>query len=125
MACANHTDGYIHSYGVQEPLTMAKSIIYALNCQPHEMGNGLVAAGFTLPDQWRPGMKVKVRWNRPIRGEDNWIEKITAIRWYDTPETLFVHFFANDEVRVLSAFAFPGPHHPIPMNLKIAPPEEE
>ncbi|WP_260326515.1 DUF3304 domain-containing protein [Glaciimonas immobilis] len=123
MSCANHTDGYIHSYGVQEPLTMAKSIIYALNCQPHEMGGGVVAAGFTLPDQWQPGMKVKVRWKPNAR---DWIEKTTTIRWYATPERLFVHFFANDEVRVLSSSPFPrSTLHPILMNVTIAPPEEE
>ncbi|WP_442905450.1 DUF3304 domain-containing protein [Janthinobacterium sp. B9-8] len=39
----------------------------------------LVAAGYRLPEKWQPGMKVKVRWNRPIKGKDNWIEKYTTI----------------------------------------------
>ena len=126
MSCANHTDAYIDSYAVQEPRTMARDMMYSFNCWPHEMGTSIAALGFTLPDQWEPGMKVKVRWNRPIKGEANWIEKITTIRRYDTPETLFVHFFDNDEVRVLSSFPFPrSTHHPILRNVTIAPPEEE
>ena len=102
---------------------MARDMKYSFNCFPYEMGNSIVAAGFLLPDHWQPGMKVKVRWKPNAR---DWIEKITTIRRYDTPETLFVHFFDNDEVRVLSSFPFPrSTHHPILRNVTIAPPEEE
>ncbi|MEB0013852.1 DUF3304 domain-containing protein [Glaciimonas sp. Cout2] len=127
MSCVNHTNGYIHSYAVQEPLTMARDMKYSFNCWPHEMGSSIVAAGFLLPDQWQPGMKVKVRWNRPIKGEDNWIEKTTTIPRYESPGKLYVHFFKNDEVRVVSSpnHGARNRNHPILMNITIAPPEEE
>jgi hypothetical protein len=122
MACANHTDGYIHSFAVQEPIS--KQMISAMNCQAHEMGGGTVAAGYMLPNQWQPGMKVKVRWKPNGR---NWIEKITTIRRYERVGTIYVHFFANDEIRVVSAgyYGPRNPGHPISMNLTVAPPEEE
>ncbi|WP_211451349.1 DUF3304 domain-containing protein [Collimonas antrihumi] len=115
IACAYHpgTD-YIYSFYVKEPFS--SRMLGGLSC------GGTGAFGYMLPKQWQPGMKVKVRW-KP-NGRD-WIEKTTTIRRYDRVGTLFVHFFANDEVRVLSAFAYPGPHHPISMDLTIAPPEEE
>ena len=126
MSCANHTDAYIDSYAVQEPRTMARDMMYSFNCWPHEMGTSIAALGFTLPDQWQPGMKVKVRWNRPIKGEENWIEKTTTIPRYNRVGTLFVHFFENDEVRVVSAFYFPrSTLHPILSNVTTAPPEVE
>ncbi|MDY7548692.1 DUF3304 domain-containing protein [Glaciimonas sp. CA11.2] len=123
MSCANHTNGYIHSYAVQEPRTMARDMKYSFNCFPNEMGNSIVAAGFLLPDQWQPGMKVKVRWKPNAH---DWIEKTTTIPRYDRVGTLFVHFFDNDEVRVVSAFYFPrSTLHPILSNVTTAPPEVE
>ncbi|MGZ9709454.1 DUF3304 domain-containing protein [Glaciimonas sp. GNP009] len=124
MSCANHTSGYIHSYAVQEPLTMARDMVYSFNCFPNEMGTSIVAAGFLLPDQWQPGMKVKVRWKPNAR---DWIEKTTTIRKYDEVGSLDVHFFENDEVRLVSsAHYYPGsPKYPILRSVTIAPPEEE
>lgn len=126
ITCVNHTDQYIHSYAVQEARTLGKNMISALNCMGHEMGRSIVAAGYLLPKQWQPGMTVKVRWNRPIKGEDNWIEKTTTIKRYEKVGKLYVHFFANDEVRVVSSPYYPESSlHPILRNDTIAPPEEE
>ncbi|MGS0743638.1 DUF3304 domain-containing protein [Glaciimonas sp. GG7] len=115
MSCFSHPGvGYIHSFSVQE--FFSKRLVGGLSC------GGTGAFGYMLPKQWQPGMKVKVRW-KP-NGRD-WIEKTTTIRRYDKVGTLFAHFFINDEVRVVSSFAYPGPHHPIPENVVIAPLEEE
>ena len=84
---------------------------------------GTSAMGYMLPMQWRPGMKVKVRWKPNARA---WIEKTTTIRKYDRVGMLFTHFFANDEVRVVSANNYPGSTlHPILESVTVAPPEEE
>ena len=121
MACANHTDTYISAYSVQEPRTLGRGMIYALSCHAYEMGNGIVAAGFLFPDQWQPGMKVKVRWKPSAR---DWIEKVTTIKRYDRAGRLYIHFFENDEVRVVSSEFYPtSPNHPIPQNVTVAPPE--
>ncbi|WP_194270600.1 DUF3304 domain-containing protein [Glaciimonas soli] len=120
LRCYAHDGvGYIYSYSVQEPFS--KRMANGLSC------GGLVAAGYMLPKQWQPGMKVKVRWNRPIKGKDNWIEKTTTIRKYDEAGTLYVHFFQNDEVRVVSSplIGALNPNHPIAPTIKVAPPEEE
>ncbi|WP_194270598.1 DUF3304 domain-containing protein [Glaciimonas soli] len=89
--------GDIISYSIQKPFS--EEVISALPCRRNAYYGGL----FTLPDQWTPGISVKVRWNRPIEGIDNWIEKNVAIEKYDIPKTATVHFFANDEVRLISS----------------------
>ncbi|KAF3996744.1 DUF3304 domain-containing protein [Glaciimonas immobilis] len=120
IGCLSH-DGapYIYSFSVEE--FYSKRMVGGLSC------GGTGAFGYMLPMQWHSGMKVKVRWNRPIKGEDYWIEKTTSIRRYDMPGTLFVHFFANDEVRVVSSpLSYPqSPKHPILNSVTVAPPEEE
>ncbi|WP_194270599.1 DUF3304 domain-containing protein [Glaciimonas soli] len=117
LNCYGH-DGvdYIGSYYVQEPFS--NRMVSGLSC------GGLVAAGYMLPKQWQPGMKVKVRW-KP-NGRD-WIEKTTTIRKYEEAGNITVHFFINDEVRVVSSarYAAGNPKHPILDSVKIAPPEEE
>ena len=124
MGCTGHGNvGYIHSYAVQEPIYgqfSRRMVGYGLNC------GGTVAAGYPVPDTWTPGMKVKVRWNRPIKGEDNWIEKTTSILPYDKPAMLTVHFFPNDEVRlVVSNYYSESPHHPLPQSMTVPPPEPD
>ena len=103
---------------------MARDMKYAFNCAPYEMGNSIVAAGFLLPNQWQPGMKVKVRWKPNAR---EWLEKTTTIPPYESAGKLYVHFFQNDEVRVVSSpnHGARNRNHPILMNITIAPPEEE
>ncbi|NHQ88570.1 DUF3304 domain-containing protein [Iodobacter sp. HSC-16F04] len=116
--CVEHSNvDYIHTYYVQEP--------FSSNMEGGGNCGKLVAGGYRLPRKWQQGMKVKVRWNRPIKGKDNWIEKYTTIMPYDTPGILYVHFFENDQVRVVSS-AYDGPSspdHPISIN-SITPPLE-
>ncbi|MDW5417093.1 DUF3304 domain-containing protein [Iodobacter sp. CM08] len=120
MKCIQHKNvSYIYSFYVKEPFS------------PRMAGGGscggLVAAGYDLPRTWQPGMKVKVRWNRPIKGEDNWIEKYTTIMPYNQAGVLYVHFFENDQVRVISsAYTIPSsPDHPIQRDAVTPPPEVE
>ena len=123
MGCTGHGNvGYIHSYAVQETVhgQFSRGMISGLSC------GGTVIAGYPVPRTWTPGMKVKVRWNRPIKGEDNWIEKTTTIPRYDAIGMLYVHFFPNDEVRVVvSQVGTLNPDHPIPPDATVPPPEPD
>jgi hypothetical protein len=114
ISCVDHSDVAVTGYSVQD-LT---------GSQQYGGGScgGTNAAGYPLPKQWRPGMKVKVRWKLD---RQPWRETTTNIMRYESAEMLFVHIFNNDEVRVVSAFAYANsPYHPIPFRSKIPPPEE-
>ncbi|MFC7420924.1 DUF3304 domain-containing protein [Iodobacter arcticus] len=120
MMCIEHPNtSYIYSYYIKEPFS--SRMAGGGSC------GGLVVGGYQLPEKWQPGMKVKVRWNRPIKGKDNWIEKYTTIMPYDDVGTLYVHFFENDQVRVISS-AYAGvssARHPILRDVVTPPPEVE
>ncbi|MGS0743139.1 DUF3304 domain-containing protein [Glaciimonas sp. GG7] len=117
VGCLSHKGApYVSSFSVEE--FFSKRMVGGLSC------GGIGALGYTLPDTWQPGMKVKVRWKPNAR---DWIEKTTTIRRYEEAGTLYVHFFENDEVRVVSSagYAPESPKHPILKSSTIAPPEEE
>lgn len=114
ISCVDHSDIAVTGYSVQD----------LESSQQYGGGNcgGTNAAGYPLPKQWRPGMKVKVRWKLD---RQPWRETTTNIMRYSSAEMLFVHIFNNDQVRVVSALAYPGSTlHPIAFNSKIPPPEE-
>ena len=120
MGCTGHGNvGYIHSYAVQETVhgQFSRGMISGLSC------GGTVIAGYPVPRAWTPGMKVKVRW-KP-NGRD-YIEKTTTIPRYDAIGMLYVHFFPNDEVRVVvSQVGTLNPGHPIPPDATVPPPEPD
>ena len=120
LGCTGHGNvGYIHSYAVQETVhgQFSRGMINGLSC------GGIVAAGYPVPRTWTPGMKVKVRW-KP-NGRD-YIEKTTTIPRYDEVGMLIVHFFPNDEVRVVVSNYYPeSRYHPIPFDSTVPPPEVE
>ncbi|MDW5417091.1 DUF3304 domain-containing protein [Iodobacter sp. CM08] len=115
--CIGHPGvSYIHTSYVQEPFS--QNMEGGGNC------GGLVAGGYRLPEKWQPGMKVKVRWKPNGR---EWIEKYTTIMPYTKAGVLYVHFFENDQVRVVSS-AYAGassPRHPISKDATTPPPEVE
>ncbi|MDW5417092.1 DUF3304 domain-containing protein [Iodobacter sp. CM08] len=115
--CIGHPGvSYIHTYYVQEPFS--QNMEGGGNC------GGLVAGGYRLPRTWQPGMKVKVRWKPNGR---EWVEKYTTIMPYAKAGILYVHFFENDQVRVVSS-AYDGassPDHPIQRDAVTPPPEVE
>ena len=65
-----------------------------------------------LPDVWTPGLEGKVTWKpngQPYRS------KVVPIESYSKIGTVYVHFFDNDEIRVVVANAgAENPAHPIP-----------
>lgn len=120
IACSIHEGApEINEFYVQEPFS-DRMLGGVNNCK------GIAAQNYMLPKRWRPEMKVKIRWNRTIDGKDHWITKTATIERYREFGDIFVHFFKNDEVRVVSSLFLPeSPEHPISKELKAAPPEKE
>lgn len=115
IACDDHTDTFVTEYAIQD----------LVSTRQYGGGScgGTNAAGYTLPKQWRPGMKVKVSWK--LDGQP-WRETTTNIMRYDSAEMLFIHIYNNDQVRVVSSNTYPsGTRHPISGDSKIPPPEEQ
>ena len=99
---------------------------------------GRVVCCVSLPDQWQPGMTVKVRWNvtnwRDCKGEEH--EAVVPVEKYEEVGDLQVHFFPNNKVRVVSSIyapwsgPMPGSKYPIKDPIpqkepwKIYPPHE-
>jgi hypothetical protein len=113
VGVVNHTGNYIYSASVNGA-----------------GGGGMTAWGAgmaniccaSIPRVWYPGMKVRVRWNMPVKGNDVIKEKIVEVEKYDQPGDIYLHFFPNDEVRVVVVSRFtPGhPNYPIPLPVKPA-----
>lgn len=61
-----------------------------------------------------PGMKVRVRWDMPEEHIHNVKEKIVEVEKCDQTGDVYMHFFPNDEVRVVVSPDGPGaPSYPI------------
>ena len=120
ISCVTHGTGYIHSFAIEEPVhsgPVGGRMAGGASC------GGLIAAGYALPKTWFPGMKVKVRWKPNGR---EWVEKTTNIMRYEKADKVVVHFFPNDQVRVVSSIFYPeSPKHPISENATVPPPEEQ
>lgn len=68
-----------------------------------------------IPSVWYPSMKVRVRWNMPIGTKDVIKEKTVEVEKYQETGDVYMHFFPNDEVRVVVSADGPrAPNYPIP-----------
>lgn len=94
-----------------------------------EGGGGSNVCCVLLPEKWRPGLRVEVRWavadwsneNRKEIEAGNYrsviwkcFKAFVPVEKYDEPDQLYVHFFPGGRVRVVSSF--PGSEskdHPI------------
>jgi hypothetical protein len=126
MSCFNHGDYRASGFSVEEVAhgQISRGMIGgAFNC------GGVLALGYPVPLTWRPGLKVKVRWNTyaPKSMEATRHEKETTILPYSEAGSLYVHFFPGDQVRVVvSAWYDVGhPLHPIAEDVLTPPPEIE
>ncbi|RZJ08284.1 MAG: DUF3304 domain-containing protein, partial [Haliea sp.] len=125
MSCYNHAGYRAGSFRVEEVAhgQMSRAMVGgSFGC------GGSLALGYPVPRQWRPGLKVKVRWNTYAPGatEPTWHEKYTTILPYAQPGSLHVHFFPGDEVRVVVSTPDVGhPLHPIAKDAVAPPPEIE
>lgn len=75
----------------------------------------------SIPRVWYPGMKVHVRWDMPVGRTHNVKEKTVEVEKYEKPGSVYLHFFPNDEVRVVvtNIVGFSS-GHPIPPPVKPA-----
>ncbi|WP_084085020.1 DUF3304 domain-containing protein [Cupriavidus sp. USMAA2-4] len=71
-----------------------------------------------LPRVWRPGLTIDIRYDLTLDNgsKHNWkTKKGVPVESYTEPGDVYVHFFPNDEIRVV--VSNPGPRstlHPIP-----------
>lgn len=69
----------------------------------------------SIPRIWHPGIKVLVSWDMPEGHKHVIKEKMVEVEKYAEPGSVYLHFFPDDEVRVVvSNYPGPGPNHPIP-----------
>ena len=68
----------------------------------------------SIPRAWYPGMMVLVRWDMPDGLKHIIKEKMVEVEKYDETGSIYIHFFPNDEVRVVVSI-YPGysTAHPI------------
>lgn len=110
VGIVNHTGKYIYT----------ASIDGAGGGRMSAWGAGIANICCTsIPRVWYPGMKVLVRWNMPEGVKDVVKEKIVEVENYERPRSIYLHFFPNDEVRVVITSLDPThPDHPIPPPVK-------
>lgn len=85
-------------------------------------GGGTVCCAM-LPETWRPGLTVRVDWVEQNWRDCSWRERHrqVPVARYEQAGHLWVHFLADDAIRVVSSGRYapesqnyPGPHDPIP-----------
>lgn len=105
VGIVNHTGNYIYSASVDDEGGGKMSAWSA--------GTANICCA-SIPRVWHPGMKVLVRWNMPIGRKDVIKEKIVEVEKYEETGSIYLHFFPNDEVRVVVSPVGPrSPRHPI------------
>jgi hypothetical protein len=105
VGIVNHTARYIHSASVNGA--------GGANMGAWGAGMGNVCCA-TVPTKWYPGMHVIVRWDVPEGSNHIYKEKTVEVEKYDEPGSIYLHFFPNDEVRVVvSQYVGWSPKHPI------------
>lgn len=86
------------------------------NVMPYRDGGG--ACCISVPEKWKPGMTVTVKWTDKRNADPiPWKSKVVEVPQYG-PEDIghfTVHFFPNDEIKVLVTTKYPGhPEYPFP-----------
>lgn len=112
VGVVNHTGNYIYSSSVDGT--------GGGNMPAWGAGGGSICC-VSIPRVWYPGMKVRVRWDMPIGHIHNVKEKIVEVEKYERPGSIYLHFFPNDEVRVIvTNIGGSSSKHPIPPPVKPA-----
>lgn len=81
--------------------------------QAHRGGGGFTCC-ISVPDPWRPGLKVKVGWTDDY--DENYQERVVEIPKYDAKRTgqFSVHFLRNGEIKVFVPLGgLGGPDYPL------------
>ncbi|NVD70739.1 DUF3304 domain-containing protein [Duganella sp. BJB1802] len=105
IGIVNHTGSYIYSASVDG----------AGGGNMESWGEGFANICCTsIPRVWYPGMQVLVRWDMPEGLQHIVKEKTVEVEKYEAPGSIYMHFFPNDEVRVVVSRVAPGnPAYPI------------
>ncbi|MGS0602207.1 DUF3304 domain-containing protein [Xanthomonas oryzae pv. oryzicola] len=77
-------------------------------------GGGKFVCCISVPDPWRPGVKVKVGWTDDY--DENYQERVVEIPKYDAKRTgqFSVHFLRNGEIKVFVPLGgLGGPDYPL------------
>lgn len=110
VGVVNHTGNYIYSASVDGA--------GGGNMDRWGAGGASVCCA-SIPRVWYPGMKVRVRWDMPDGHTHNIKEKFVEVEKYDRPGDIYLHFFPNDEIRVIvTNIGGPSQKHPIPPPVK-------
>lgn len=105
VGIVNHTAQYIHSASVNGA--------GGANMGAWGAGMGNVCCAL-VPTHWYPGMQVVVRWDVPEGSKHVYQEKRVEVERCDEPGSIYLHFFPNDQVRVVvSQFVGWSEMHPI------------
>lgn len=109
LGSVNHTGQYLYGFYVNGQ--------YGANASKYGGGNAGMCC-VRLPRVWRPGLTVDIQYDLLINDgkDDNWkTKKGVPVEPYEKPGDMYVHFFPNDEIRVVVSLAGPsGSQHPIP-----------
>ncbi|WP_371874397.1 DUF3304 domain-containing protein [Pseudoduganella plicata] len=106
IGLVNHTDRYIYSAAVGNGGGGSSF--------PYHAGIANICC-VMLPKVWRPGLEFVVRWDVPEGRKHNVKEKLVKVERYDETGSLYVHFFPNDEIRiVVTEWYGASKNHPIP-----------
>lgn len=110
VGIVNHTDKYVYSAGVNGAGGGTMSEFGA-------GGAGVCCA--RLPAKWRPGLMANVRVTFAVGRKLTRLEKTVEVERYDTPGSIYIHLFPDDQVRVVvSEYAGYSSGHPIPRPVK-------
>lgn len=106
IGIVNHTDRYIYSASVGEGGGGSSF--------PFHAGIANICC-VSLPRVWHPELQFLVRWDVPAGREHKVKEKVVMVERYDETGSLYVHFFPNDEIRIVVTSWYGGSeNHPIP-----------
>jgi len=110
VGIVNHTSKFIYSASVNGA--------GGANMDAWGAGIGEVCCA-TVPKTWHSGMKVIVRWDMPEGSKHVVKEKTVEVERYDEPGSIYLHFFPDDQVRVVvSQYYGWSSKHPIPRPVK-------
>jgi hypothetical protein len=84
IGIVNHTNRYIYSATVDGS--------GGGHSESFNAGIGNICCA-TLPEKWSPGLKVSITWDMPVGREHVYKTKVVNVEKYDTPGSLYLHFF--------------------------------
>ena len=110
VGIVNHTEKYVYSAVVDWA--------GGANMDEYAAGGPEVCCA-RLPKVWRLGLKATVRVTFAVGRTLSGLTKTVDVEHYDTPGSIYIHLFPDDQVRVVVS-AYPGysSGHPIPRPVK-------